>query len=685
MTEFKPGVVADWRVELHVEDPAMRAQLAAAISSQPKPGSALLSFSRSDYFATLDVDAHVGLSSGGFTLELDRALPETHTKVVRAIRGSGDARAALLAKVYLGWADRHAFPLGPPVPAGGADGLTLVGVFVLTDSIPAVDGIRFRLTLQGRELFAHRLSARAVDEQKPAASAEEAAAALLKHFDFEESQYAIASDPSTPPASPPSGEERKRLVASPQIGKLGLEEMIHLGGRMEREANRHGRQPFLVRDEMLHIGVRRKVPFEGRAIRVSVASGLVGYRQTGTEPKDPNFNFDKKSLGHKDKSRSREKYSVRLNGAPWIKPGDVIAFVPADSELDSGSLARQLVPGAAAAAVEDWSHAIELYVASVVHRIEKNHGFFTTVTGVKVDLDGTAADAVWDVHSTAPEQQADRREDTGGDGTPEGALSAAVGRLVTRQLNREPGLDIGEVRSHEGDFPQSLDLLHFTSAVIRGLSSASPGANRSTHAPMFRAGQTPIPNTPYLTPFAWGNFGLVLPRYPGTRVMLAHRRRDADDPVDIGALWHQESENGESGGPAHAKMGDWWLILPAGVAPAAPNEPIENPIMPANDAKASNDLIDAAGARFIEVGQLIVRVGQAALKVADTRPKREAEPENAVVIEQKDGGARIVIDKDGGITIEAAKTLILKAGQDIELEAANVKVKVSGTMDVDKS
>ena len=63
---------------------------------------------------------------------------------------------------------------------------------------------------------------------------------------------------------------------------------------------------------------------------------------------------------------------------------------------------------------------------------------------------------------------------------------------------------------------------------------------------------------PYASPFAWGKFGLVLPRYPGMRVLLAHRNGDDDDLVDIGALW-------ERGNAPASNPGDYWLILPAAI------------------------------------------------------------------------------------------------------------------------
>jgi phage gp45-like len=94
-----------------------------------------------------------------------------------------------------------------------------------------------------------------------------------------------------------------------------------------------------------------------------------------------------------------------------------------------------------------------------------------------------------------------------------------------------------------------------------------------------------------------------------------------------------------------------------------------------------NDLTDKDGNRVIELGELTVRVGANSLSEAGTRPAR-ADDEGSVTIEHADGGASIIIKQDGSIVIHAAKDLELKSDQDIKLDANNVKVTVSGTMDV---
>jgi hypothetical protein len=94
---------------------------------------------------------------------------------------------------------------------------------------------------------------------------------------------------------------------------------------------------------------------------------------------------------------------------------------------------------------------------------------------------------------------------------------------------------------------------------------------------------------------------------------------------------------------------------------------------------ATNDLIDADGSRVIEVGRLTLRV-RSTLQTAGSRPRPGAD--KAVTIEHADGGASIVIDQNGGITITCKKLDIDAGTGDITMKAANVKVQVSGTMDV---
>jgi hypothetical protein len=157
------------------------------------------------------------------------------------------------------------------------------------------------------------------------------------------------------------------------------------------------------------------------------------------------------------------------------------------------------------------------------------------------------------------------------------------------------------------------------------------------------------------------------------RVLVAHRGGDHDDPIDVGALW-------ESGEAPESQPGDYWLILPAEIAETDREQVKEGqkPIDPGG--KATNDLIDADGSRYIEVGKFIVRVGADKLQPAGERPVAEAGP---VHIEHKSSGSKIVIDAEGNITIQAKKALTLSAEEDITLDSKQkVVVKVGDIMDV---
>jgi hypothetical protein len=171
----------------------------------------------------------------------------------------------------------------------------------------------------------------------------------------------------------------------------------------------------------------------------------------------------------------------------------------------------------------------------------------------------------------------------------------------------------------------------------------------------------------------------VLPRYPGTRVLLAHRGDQSDDPIDIGAVC-------ESGHGPDSQPGDFWLTLPTEV-PSDKRQSIADDATPQEPTgKVTNDLIDADGNRVIEVGTLTIRIGKDNLQSAGTRPKAANDP---VSIEH-DSGTKITIDQNGNVSIEAKGDLSLKAGGKLNLEAKSdcnvkadsVKVSVNNTMDV---
>lgn len=721
----KPGRSADWRVDLHVNSlevftnfslsnpvlagllglasgaggvvaGAAQAAIGAGVgaSGGALASPVLYSFSRSDYFGRLEVSAEVGLGGGGFTFSIDRAQRDTHTQINQTLTALNGLSTPLIARIYMGWYK----PVLVPLPPSVAENMTLVGEFAVNEVEAAVEGTRYTLTLKGRELFAHRLRTGRVTEARTAETPENTAGQLMDLFGFDAGQYKVHAFGGGGPLGAiagavglGSGPEPATDAIELEMGATGLSELNRLQAALEGGGarNQHGRGAYLVRDGVLHIGTSRPIPLEPKILRVTVGSGLVGYQQTTAVEKDPHWNFAEAAEtavaaatgGRRLQAPTRRAFQVTLMGAPDIKPGDVIAFPPAEGDLDPSSLAAQVPAAAAVAPVEDWSSAIELYVQNVSHTLSRNQGFLTRIAGVEVDTASAAQDAVWDVHSPAPEGATPDSGDSLDDGTAEGELSQAVRSLVdarVRQQVRPPA--IGEVRRHAS--PDGADLSdQHSSRILRGLAATEQVASRSVQADVFRAGQTGNQRAPYATPFAWGQYGLVLPRYPGTRVVLVHPGGDATDPVDIGALWHS-AEPGANG-PSTAQEGDWWLSLP--VDQPFGDADISEPILPPEDALASNDLIAADGSRIIEVGQFVLRAGLSGTPNANARPEiGEGEAANGITILQTDSGTQITIDADGAVTIDAAKSITFQSRENIELDAQNVKVRVAGTMDVEK-
>jgi hypothetical protein len=210
-----------------------------------------------------------------------------------------------------------------------------------------------------------------------------------------------------------------------------------------------------------------------------------------------------------------------------------------------------------------------------------------------------------------------------------------------------------------------------TELVWRGLAPSDGRAHQSRRLDVERDDPTSIQGVSYLTPFAWGPCGLVLPRYPGSRVLLVHRDGSSDDPLDTGALW-------EAGSAPPSHPGDWWLILPTEVADR--ESLTDDQRLNTYSGKATNDLIDADGNRCIEVGALTIRVGANGLTAAGTRPQP---PSADVAIEHADGKTKLLVKADGTIEIHAAKHLTLAVADGaIELRAKTVDVHVSDSMNV---
>jgi hypothetical protein len=296
-------------------------------------------------------------------------------------------------------------------------------------------------------------------------------------------------------------------------------------------------------------------------------------------------------------------------------------------------------------------------------------GFVTELTCVQLE----PGDTGWDSHTPQPTTTAPiAGKPSGAAAAPVESVMAGLERLMSRLLALLAWPDVAEIRDHTTDAgtdpkaeppTQSVTVWHGTT----GADGRGRGARR---ADIDREQPLEMAGVPYLTPFAWGSCGLVLPRYPGARVLTVPRNADHDDRIDVGAVW-------PNGAAPASKVGDWWLILPVGAPTTAPSDskPPDTTVK-----KVSNDLIDADGNRCIDVGRLRVRVGPGKLPAPGERP--ETTDAEYVAIEHSDTKTKIVIDKDGKITIHAAGNLVLESDADIEMSAKNVNVNVQTAMNV---
>jgi hypothetical protein len=377
---------------------------------------------------------------------------------------------------------------------------------------------------------------------------------------------------------------------------------------------------------------------------------------------DPNFQA---SPGNDPPKRNQ--YRLTLKGRPDLKPGDLAMFDVADQDLSTtkpalaglvGSLA-DMVTGPIIPTLNDdvTGNAVLMYVSSVQHKLGKDTGFVTVATGVGLGTKQSPADdgnpdLYWDGRTVASGAKAKVAHSSA-----ESQLGQAVQDAIDQAMGQLALPEVGEVRA--------ADASQQTVRVWRGLADGAGESYQARSLEIARPSRGDAPEAPYLTPFAWSQCGLILPRYPGTRVLVEHRQGAPDDPIDIGALWNAADV------PAAAQAGDWWLILPANASPTDRFSSDSDTPKAYSDV-ATHDLIDAGGNRIVEVGALTVRVGKSNLTKAGGRPA--AATADSIVIEHK-GRAVITVDSNGNITIDAGSN-------DINLNANNVNVKVSGAMNV---
>jgi hypothetical protein len=613
--------------------------------------------SRDDYYAEISAELPEGLDGGSYTFTIEGITDEHYGK----IRPGEESDRPSVVRLYLFWRDTNASAVGYLANLAGItdlvgtklDDSALVAELSITGAKLQKGARRYEAEIKARERVFQKLSKRIttpVTGKDPVEAVEKIA--KEQGIEVETFPVSTSSDRSAAGGSPGSQKREEGGLTK------GVDILRNLARRMEEASGNFGRGMLLLRDGKLYIGERKFPLAGGDPIDVTHSEGLIQVEAAGSVDLEVSNKADPSAKP----PPKRKKYKLTLKGRPDLKPGDVIRFDLPPQEVTStlGSKAGALGNLFAGPFLprDMMENPTNLYVSGVSHKLGRKSGFVTVVTGVEIK----DVSKPWD-----PAPPTSGISET----TPEGRAVVAMQRQVKGLLEGRLPDEVAEVRAMNTtgtNEPPGQTLL-----LWRGLVASDGNANGSRRLAIQHPSRSPHSAAPYLTPFAWGKTGLVLPRYPGTRVLVSHRGGESDDAIDIGAMW-------QSGYGPESEPGDWWLILPIGVPANKRKSVTEDQTPDEHNGKVSQDLIDAEGNRVIEVGELTVRVGRNAMKDAGKRPER-SDMDGAVTVEHADGGAKIIIKNDGTIIIEGKKIELTSSG-DIEIKAANVKVGVSGSMDV---
>jgi hypothetical protein len=630
---------------------------------QNEPYLALPVLQVEDYYADIQATLQSGLEGGTYTFVIE-GLIDDHYQKLKQLISLPKRRADAVVKLYLYWRDVNSDIGGYLANIVGISDL-ISGASVPEEALVAelsiqsvsrkVGSRRYETTIQAKERVYTAMSSRLPEPIHEAN--------LKSTFDKIKSDLGLRN--ITPYGLEKIGKLSTEAINFEQ-GNTYKQEFQQLANALEQATNNRGRGMLLIRDGILHIGLR-SFPLEGAPKELTYASGLIEIESKGSMDSDPNSD-------PADAPLRRPEFQLTLKGRPDIKPGDVVKVdlppedVPTTPNFGDAILgvAGSLVP-AIGGGLEN---PVNLYVNSVQHRLGRTSGFSTVVSTVQLDDLSQA----WDKytpggsHPSAP-ISAPSSADSGTQ------AAQAVRQLAEATANARRFADIGEVRSvrtsgRGSDTEASCQTL----TTWRGLVAPDGRRNQANRLAIQREQPSILPNIPYATPFAWGKCGLVVPRYPGTRVVLLHRNGQANDPLEVGALW-------EAGHGPDSQPGDWWLILPIDV-PASARANIADDVTPEeHTGKVSQDLIDAEGNRIIEVGELTIRVGKGGLKDAGERPDRP-DVEGSITIEHTKGESKIVMKPDGSVIITAKNIEFDAGGGKITMKAKNIDVNVSESMNI---
>ncbi len=609
------GIQAGWALTFHRERPGI------GVDSEPA-----LTLTSQAHYGEIEAVLPGGLEGGRYSFTIEGVSETDHATIAAGVRTG----SMPVARLHLFWDDRV-----DPLGLGGTRSEP-VAELVMVHVTLRPGARRYETTITARERVFERLSSpveKAEQADNPLAALRRAAnradITLEPHDGFDDNGQLVG----------PVDAKVATVATTFAAGSSYLTEVREIGTAIEQASNRYGRGVLLIRDGKLHAGIRNGGLGDRRPTELTPGTGLVEILpQEASKPT---------AAG----APGRPRYQILLRGRPDLKPGSVVGFDPPPSEGQRPGTGPTL-----------------LYIDSVHHKLGRVSGFVTTVAGVVVEGADTATQ-IYDSSPLRPRERGAGTEDRSADAATRAAQ--AIKNRIAADLASLRLIEAAEVRrvTSAGDGSAGQAPRHTT--TVWGVTDADGHPNHLARAPVQRVNPAPRERVTRLTPFAWGKTGLVVPRYPGTRIALGHGDGRPADPIDLGAMW-------PAGDGPDARPGDWWLILPIDAAEPESLPDDDKPPEP-HTGKVSQDLIDAAGNRVIEAGELTIRVAKGGLSAAGERPERgvavdeEGMPAGSVSIEHVDGGSRIVMTDDGTIRIE---------GKRIEMSADDVVVEVTNNMDV---
>ncbi|MGB3439802.1 MAG: hypothetical protein WBA97_13720 [Actinophytocola sp.] len=648
------GNDAGWALTFHRE---------AAGAAVPAP---FLTVDAAHYYASIDATLPDGLAPGAYKITIEQ-FTDDHFALLKSVK------ANVVVRLYLFWRDANT--------TAKAYFTNMIGLNAAPPLDPATQVAELRLTKSSRRAGERGYDTELTLEEQayallrgrfagPAPLAATGFAAALRqiatrshsNFHLHETN---PDDTMTHAQGEAGGSEEVAFAAGTRYlaAVEGIANAIQLG------RNLYGRGMVLIRDGTVHIG-KRPIPFPFPSPDVkdlTLATGLLHSEQRGEEETDPYADTGASATA----PPKRAVWTLTLKGRSDLKPGDVVRFEPPEE----GGSALPGVGGAIAGAFAApflpsmgtlTGDAKLAYVRSVRHTQSRTKGFATVVEGVVI----ASAAAAWDVWRDATPSAPPPGTSSA---TPGEAAAEAVRRIARATRLDTRTLEVGEVRVTTTNASGPVEPPAQTQTVREGLARPDGRPNGVRRLPVRADAPTPVAGVAYLTPFAWGGCGLVLPRYPGTRVALGFRNGVTDDPVQLGALW-------PSGHAPVSEPGDWWLTLPVGVATEKRASVPDTESVGDHTGKVVHDLTDGDGNRVIELGELTVRVGRSSLQAKGTRPARAGD-QDSVTIEHT-GGAKLVLKQDGSVEI-TGKKIDLDAGTGtITMKAATVDVQVTNAMEV---